>query len=91
MDRISAIRNVEDALADFEAGEIDLATLEERIVGVVRTYATEFEADGRSAYRAHGDGRADGVVVAAADRPEARERVEALLGEELEFELEALD
>jgi hypothetical protein len=92
MDRISALRNVEDAIGAFEAGDIDLATLEERVVGVVRTYATEFDGDaGQSAYRAHGEGRADGLVVAAADRPEARERVEELVGGDAEFELHELD
>jgi len=88
MDRISAMRNVEDALAAFEAGEIDLATLEERVLGVLRTYATEFDGDDRSAYRAYGDERADGMVVVAVDRPEARDRIEALLGDDPEFELE---
>lgn len=88
MDRISAMRNVEDAIAAFEAGELDLAGLEERVVGVLRTYATDFEDEDRTAYRARGDDRADGMVVVAADRPAARERVEALVGDDLEFELE---
>lgn len=94
MDRISALRNLEEALTEFEAGHTDLAGLEERALTVLRTYATEFEGgdDGLSVFRAYGgDGPADGVVVVAADRPEARDRIEELVDEaELEFELEHL-
>jgi hypothetical protein len=54
MDRISALRNVEDALREFEDGEADLAATERRVVAVLRTYATDFEAtDGRAAFRVH--------------------------------------
>ncbi len=45
MDRISALRNIEDALATFEQGETDLASMERRVRGVLRTYATEFADD----------------------------------------------
>jgi len=95
MDRISALRNVEDALADFEDGDLDLASLEARVAAVLRTYATEFEG-AASAYRAYGDERATGVVVLAEDRPAARERVEGILAAQgvdadaLSFELEQL-
>lgn len=89
MDRISALRNVEDALASFEAGETDLEGLERRVQGVLRTYATEFEGD-LDAYRATGDQRAEGVVVLAPSERAARERVEELLDAALEFELEQL-
>ncbi len=69
MDRISALRNIEDALSDFESGESDLRETERRVVGVLRTYATEFGSEGDlSAYRARGDERADGLVVVAASR-----------------------
>ncbi|WP_459193587.1 DUF7854 family protein [Halosimplex sp. J119] len=51
MDRISALRNVEDALGDFEDGEIDLAELEREVRGTLRTYATEFDGE-LAAYRA---------------------------------------
>ncbi|WP_224333110.1 hypothetical protein [Haloprofundus halobius] len=87
MDRISALRNVEEALRAFEDGEVDLATAERRVVAVLRTYATEFEADGLSAYRARGDDRADGLVVVADSESAARERVRALLDEEVAFEI----
>ncbi len=79
MDRIAALRNVEDALAAFERGEIDLGRMEEQITGVLRTYATEFEDDELRAYRASGDPAADGLVVVAESRSEARERVDSLL------------
>jgi hypothetical protein len=93
MDRISAIRNVEEALAAFEAGECDLAELERRVRGTLRTYATEFEGD-LDAYRASGDDAVDGVVVLASSRRDARERVGELAADEddggggLRFEVE---
>lgn len=74
MDRISALRNVENALAAYEAGEIDRATLEERVIGTLRTYATEFGEDSLTAYRAVG-GDADGTVVVAPSPESARRRV----------------
>lgn len=87
MDRIAALRNIEDALAEFERGESDLESTERRVLAVLRTYATEF--DDLDAYRARGDDPADGLVVAAASRPEARERVLDLLdAADAEFELE---
>ncbi|MFB6301254.1 MAG: hypothetical protein ABEH78_00090 [Haloferacaceae archaeon] len=82
MDRISALRNVEEALQAFEAGEADLSTTEERVVTVLRTYATEFEGGEQAdltAYRARGEAPADGTVVVAATPAEARERIEAVL------------
>ncbi|USZ66994.1 hypothetical protein NGM10_09660 [Halorussus salilacus] len=82
MDRISALRNVEDALADFESGEADLRATEKRVLTVLRTYATEFEDDDLTAFRASGEARADGLVVVAESRSEARSRVEALLGDD---------
>jgi len=45
MDRISAIRNVEDALRAFENGDADLADTERRVAAVSQTYATEFDGD----------------------------------------------
>jgi hypothetical protein len=89
MDRIAALRNLEEALADFEAGEEDLAGLEQRVQAILRTYATEFEGK-LSPYRAVGDGRADGVVVLAHSEQEARERVTELVGEDLDVELTRL-
>ncbi|QCC46496.1 DUF7854 family protein [Halobellus limi] len=82
MDRISALRNVEEALRDFEAGESDLAATEQRVVTILRTYATDFEGEeGLRAYQATGDGRAHGLVVVAESESEARERIADLLGE----------
>ncbi|MFC7323139.1 hypothetical protein ACFQMF_00950 [Halorubrum rutilum] len=77
MDRISAIRNVEDALRAFENGEADLADTERRVAAVLRTYATEFDGDG-GVFRAVGDEPVDGRVVVAPSAPAARERVLAL-------------
>ena len=91
MDRISALRNVEDALADFESGEADLRATERRVLNVLRTYATEFGEDELAAYRASGPDRADGLVVVADSRSQARARVGDLLdAEELEFEIERI-
>lgn len=77
MDRISAIRNVEDALREFEEGEADLASTERRVGTVLRTFATEFETDERRAYRGVG-GPGDGTVVVAPSPAAARERIAAL-------------
>lgn len=92
MDRISALRNVEDALADFETGEADLASVERRVLAVLRTYATEFGEDDLRSYRAVGDERADGLIVVATSRAEARERIHELLEDgEIAFEIELFD
>jgi hypothetical protein len=76
MDRISAIRNVEEALRSFEEGEADLAATEERVLAALRTYATEFD-DGtdRTAYVGRGADAVDDVVVVASSRVEARELI----------------
>lgn len=79
MDRISAIRNVEDALRAFEDGEADLADTERRVATVLRTYATEFDGDDH-VFRAVGGEPVDGRVVVAPSAPAARERVLALSG-----------
>jgi hypothetical protein len=89
MDRISALRNVEDALADFEDGDASLGDVEDRVLGVLRTYATEFEDDG-AAYRATGDPRVEGVVVVAESEDAARERVAARVDGDPEFGVERL-
>ena len=76
MDRISAIRNVEQALREFEAGEADLAATEERVLAALRTYATEFDDEtGLAAYVGRGDEAVEGVVVVASSRAEARDRI----------------
>ncbi|MFC6756789.1 MULTISPECIES: hypothetical protein [Haloarcula] len=84
MDRISALRNVEDALAAFEAGDCSLSELEADVRAILRTYAADFEGDLR-AYRASGAGSVDGLVVLATSVPEARDRVAALVDEPGEF------
>jgi hypothetical protein len=90
MDRISTLRNIEDALADFEAGETDLESVEQRVLAVLRTYATDFgEDETLHAYRAVGDESADGLVVVAPSKDDARTRVQELTdGGHVEFELE---
>jgi len=101
MDRISALRNVEDALGEFEDGEIDLATLERDVRGTLRTYATEFEGE-LAAYRARSDGESvdgtdggasgvDGMVVVAKSRQGARDRVRELLDQPDAFTVERYD
>ena len=87
MDRISTLRNIEDALAEFEDGDCDLSTLERRVRGTLRTYATKLDGDQR-AYRASGDEPADGRVVLAPSAGAARERLTELLSGEPEFEIE---
>jgi len=83
MDRISALRNIEEALGDFESGEADLAATEQRVVTVLRTYATDFESEeDRRAYQASGEGRAHGLVVVAESEADARERIADLLDAE---------
>jgi hypothetical protein len=79
MDRISAVRNVEDALRSFEDGDADLAATERRVATVLRTYATEFDGDD-DVFRAVGEEPVDGRVVVAPSEPAARERVLAAVG-----------
>jgi hypothetical protein len=92
MDRISALRNVEEALREFEAGEADLSSTEHRVLTVLRTYATEFEPEADlSPYRATGDDRADGLVVVAPSPAEARRRVAELLDDaSVSFQVEPI-
>lgn len=90
MDRISALRNVEDALADFESGDASLGDVEDRVLGVLRTYATEFEDDDCTAYRATGDPTIEGVVVVAASEAAARERVADRVDAPGDFHVERL-
>lgn len=72
MDRIAAIRRIEEALADYEAGKTELETCERRVRSAVRTFATEFDGE-LSAYRA-----ASGAVVVAESERQARNRIEEL-------------
>lgn len=90
MDRISTLRNIEDALTRYEEDDLALPELEREVRGILRTYATEFQPESR-AYRARGDSSVDGLVVVATSRPEARENVESLVSEAGEFEVEPLE
>lgn len=78
MNRISALRNVEEALRAFEAGEQSLDDTQRAVRSVLQTYATEFETDQRRPFRAVG-GAADGTVVVAPDQETAVERVRSLM------------
>lgn len=73
MDRISALRNVETALSEFEDGETDLAGLERQVRGILRTYATDFEDDRTAVYVVEPDDGSE-VVLVAGSPAEARER-----------------
>ena len=89
MDRISALRNIEESLAAFEDGEQTLPELEREVRGILRTYATAFaESD---AYRVSGDRRVDGLVVVADFRQAARERVRELVGDPAAFSVERIE
>lgn len=90
MDRISALRNIEDALSDLESGDADLATVEARIQGIVRSFATDYDGD-LAAYRASGDGSADGLVVVAASSREAETRIRDLVEDPGAFDVDRLD
>jgi len=93
MDRISALRNVEDALSDLESGDTDLASVEERIQGIVRTFATDYDGD-LAAYRAAGPEAVDGLVVLASSESAARTRIRDLAGETAAvdgFDVERID
>ncbi|QLH80581.1 hypothetical protein [Halosimplex pelagicum] len=101
MDRISALRNVEDALRRFEDGEVDLSELEREVRGTLRTYATEFEGD-LAAYRVesaeeagsgseNGNPAVDGTVVLAGSKQGARERVRELVDRPGPFAVERFD
>lgn len=91
MDRISALRNVEEALRAFESGEQPLDATQRQVRSVLQTYATEFETDRRRPFRAHGEEPADGTVVVAADPAEAAERIRELTdSNDAEFDVEPL-
>ena len=91
MDRIATLRTIEEALTAYEDGELSLPELEQEVRGTLRTYATEF-ADA-SAYRARGEDSVNGLVVVAASRTEARDRITALVDDPNpgSFDLERVD
>ncbi len=90
MDRISALRNIEDALSAYENDEIVLPELEQEVRGILRTYATEFDEE-TTPYRARGETPADGLVVIATSRTNAREQIEDLLSESVSFDVEQIE
>lgn len=89
MDRISALRNVEEALAAFEDGDRSLADVEREVRGVLRTYATEFEGD-LGAYRVVDPEEAAGTIVMATGEQDARERARDLLDLDGEVAVDAM-
>lgn len=92
MDRISALRNVEEALAEFEGGETDLESVQRKVLRIIGIYATEFEDGELAAYRASGADRADGLVVVADSTAQARRRIGDLLdGDEVPFDVERVE
>jgi hypothetical protein len=92
MDRIAALRTIEEALSAYESDDIALPELEREVQGILRTYATEFDEE-TTAYRASGDPSADGLVVVASSRTDAHERIQELLAEPVDtrFEVERLE
>jgi hypothetical protein len=90
MDRIAALRRIEESLGEYEDGELLLPELEREVQGILRTYATEFDEE-TTAYRARGDQPADGLVVVATSRTQARERIEDLLSESVSFDVERVE
>lgn len=90
MDRISALRNIEDALSDFEAGQTDLATMEKRVRATLRTYATDF--DGMGTYQASGPPAVDGLIVVADSPRNARNRIHELVDSDIDrFRVELVE
>jgi hypothetical protein len=90
MDRISALRNIEEALSAYEEGDLALPDLEHEVRGILRTYATSFD-EAAGAYRVSGDDHVDGLVVVAASRQEARERVADLVEDPGPVEVERIE
>lgn len=80
MDRISALRNVEEALRAFESGEQSLEATQQQVRSVLQTYATAFETDERRPYRARGSEAVDGTVVVATNPEAAVRRLTTLTG-----------
>lgn len=88
MDRISALRNVEDALASFEDGDCDLTDLERRVQTILRTYVSEFDVgESLAVYRVTptdgggdppADEASDALVLVAAGPNEARAQAREL-------------
>jgi hypothetical protein len=62
-------------------GNSDLTTVEQRVIGVLRTYAAELETTSAElcAYQASGSERVTGLIVVALTKSKARERIATLL------------
>ncbi len=80
MDRISALRTIEEALTAYEDGDLSLPALEREVRGVLRTYATAFDEEA-AVYRATAPPTVEGLAVVAASPRGARERVADLTGD----------
>lgn len=89
MDRISTLRNIEDALGQFEDGELTLPELEREVRGILRTYATAYEE--LTAYRGTGQPQVDGIVVLAESPTAAREQIEAMFEEPVTVRVEPIE
>lgn len=89
MDRIATLRTIEEALTQYENGELSLPELEREVRGSLRTYATAF-ADA-TAYRASGEPAVEGLVVVADSRAEAREQIRDLVEVTGSFDLERVE
>ena len=83
MDRISALRNVEETLTEFENGEIELATAERQVRNILRTYATSFDADQKTVYSVEVTNRTNDVVVVASSPGDARDNAVSLTDEDV--------
>jgi len=81
MDRISALRNIEESLRAFETGDSDLAAVEQQVIGVLRTYAAELDSTSSElcAYEASGTERVAGLIVVAPSKSKAHDRIATLL------------
>lgn len=90
MDRISTLRNIENALTNYEEGALTLPELEREVRGVLRTYATEFHEDA-NAYQATGSQAVDGLVVVAESPTDAREQIETLVTDTGRFDVERVE
>lgn len=68
MDRISTLRNIEDALTEFENGNISFEELNQRVSTILQTFATDFEDELQAVYQV------DSVIVVAESPSAARDQ-----------------
>lgn len=72
MDRISTLRNIEDALTEFENGNISFEELTQRVSTILQTFATDFEDELKAVYQV------DSVIVVAESPSAARDQAAEL-------------